>query len=78
MPYPYVREADVMWYKVTWEMIDLREKVNLPLYYPTDTLHRRKSLINAILDGIENNQFNAFIMEKLHAAGIGFITPHSH
>ncbi|MDA3928195.1 MAG: gliding motility protein GldN [Prolixibacteraceae bacterium] len=60
VPYPYVREADVMWSKITWEIIDLREKANLPLYYPTDTLHRRKSLINAILGGIENNQFNAF------------------
>lgn len=60
VPYAYVREADVMWSKVTWEIIDLREKVNLPLYYPTDTLQGRKSLINVILDGIENNQFNAF------------------
>lgn len=58
--YPYVREADVMWSKVTWEVIDLREKVNLPLYYPTDTIHGRKSLINVIMDGIANNQFNAF------------------
>lgn len=60
IPYAYVREADVMWSKVTWETIDLREKKNLPLYYPTDTLHQRKSLINAIIDGIEQNQFNAF------------------
>lgn len=60
VPYSFVREADVMWHKTTWEIIDLREKVNLPLYYPIDTLHRRKSLINAIIDGIENNQFNAF------------------
>ncbi|MBP7507624.1 MAG: gliding motility protein GldN [Prolixibacteraceae bacterium] len=58
--YPFVREADVMWQKVTWEIIDLREKSNLTLYYPTDTLHGRKSLINVILDGIANNQFNAF------------------
>ncbi|MGF7137745.1 type IX secretion system ring subunit PorN/GldN [Roseimarinus sediminis] len=58
--YPFVREADVLWSKVTWEIIDLREKMNLPLYYPTDTLHRRRSLINAIIDGIDQNQFNAF------------------
>jgi gliding motility associated protien GldN len=59
-PYSFVRDADVMWSKTTWEIIDLREKVNLPLYFPIDTLHRRKSLINAIIDGIENNKFNAF------------------
>jgi gliding motility associated protien GldN len=58
--YAHIREADVLWSKVTWQIIDLREKMNLPLYYPTDTLHQRKSLINAIIDGIEQNQFNAF------------------
>lgn len=60
VPYEFIREADVMWSKVTWEIIDLREKMNLPLYYPTDTLHQRKSLINAIMSGIQQNQFNAF------------------
>jgi gliding motility associated protien GldN len=58
--YPFVSEANVLWRKVTWSLIDLREKQNLPLYYPIDTLHNRKSLINAIMDGIEKNQFNAF------------------
>lgn len=33
---PYVREADLMWSKRTWRVIDLREKLNLPLYYPMD------------------------------------------
>ncbi|MCF8362007.1 MAG: gliding motility protein GldN [Prolixibacteraceae bacterium] len=58
--YPFVKEADIMWSKVTWEIIDLREKMNLPLYYPTDTLHNRKSFINAIIDGLEMGHFNAF------------------
>jgi len=58
--YPFVREADVMWSKVTWELIDLREKMNLPLYYPNDTLHGRKSLIMAITEGIRNGQLFAF------------------
>lgn len=58
--YPFVREADVVWQKITWQIIDLREKMNLPLYYPIDEMHQRKSLIKVILDGIEQNQFNAF------------------
>jgi gliding motility associated protien GldN len=60
IPYPFVREADVMWSKVAWEMIDLREKMNLPLYYPIDTIHGRKSLVMAITEGIRNGQLNAF------------------
>jgi hypothetical protein len=35
VPYEYMREADVMWSKVVYRMIDLRQKQNLPLYYPT-------------------------------------------
>jgi gliding motility associated protien GldN len=49
-----------MWSKVTWEIIDLREKMNLPLYYPVDTLHGRKSLIMAITEGIKSGQLFAF------------------
>jgi gliding motility associated protien GldN len=38
IPYEYVREADAMWSKRVWEYIDLREKINLPLYYPLDDI----------------------------------------
>lgn len=38
IPYEYVREADVLWSKRVWQYIDLREKINLPLYYPMDEI----------------------------------------
>lgn len=36
VPYEFVREADVMFQKRVWRTIDLREKINHPLYYPLD------------------------------------------
>lgn len=38
IPYEYVREADVVWSKRVWSYIDLREKINQPLYYPLDEI----------------------------------------
>ncbi len=38
IPYTYVREADVLWSKRVWSFIDLREKINQPLFYPLDEI----------------------------------------
>lgn len=51
IPYPYLREADVMWSKRVWRVIDLKQKINLPLYYPTSPLADRKSLFDLLKDG---------------------------
>jgi gliding motility associated protien GldN len=52
VPYPHIREADVMWYKRIWRDIDLTEKINHPLYYPTSPINDRKSLFDVIRQGI--------------------------
>ena len=46
--YSYVREADMMWSKHIWRAIDLREKINLPLYYPLNELPERSSLFRPL------------------------------
>lgn len=61
VPYPYIREADVMWYRRVWREIDLREKINLPLYYPTEPINDRKSLFDVIKQGIlEDGSITAY------------------
>jgi gliding motility associated protien GldN len=60
IPYPAVREADVMWSKVIWRMIDLREKMNLPLYYPLQPIGERMSLMGLILFGVESEGLQVY------------------
>lgn len=60
VPYPYIREADVMWAKIIWRVLDLREKINLPLYYPVKPIDNRLNLITLLLYGIDNEGLTAY------------------
>ncbi len=53
-PYVHVREADVFIKWRVWRVIDLRMKMNQYLYYPTDTIQDRISLMNLIMEGLQN------------------------
>jgi gliding motility associated protien GldN len=60
VPYEYIREADVMWSKTVYRMVDLRQTQNLSLYYPTKPIGGRMNLVDIILYGIDNEGIRAF------------------
>ena len=51
--FPPVRQADVMYYWTVWRTIDLREKINHPLYFPTEVRGTWRSLGQTIFDAID-------------------------
>ncbi len=64
IPYQFVREADVMWSKVITRMVNLTEKRNLSLYFPTVELDDRKSLIQLMMWGIKNKSLTPFSSDE--------------
>jgi gliding motility associated protien GldN len=56
LPYGYVNDRDILKSKTVFEIIDLDEKVNFPLYYPVDTTNigkDRRSLFDVLLKNIK-------------------------
>ena len=60
IPYAHVREGDVVFEKTVWRMIELREKQNLPLYYPTAPIGSRVNLVNLLLKGVETGEITPY------------------
>ena len=48
IPYPALREADVMYVRRIWQEIDLRQKINQMFYFPVDPIEDRKNLFDVI------------------------------
>ncbi|WP_047247325.1 type IX secretion system ring subunit PorN/GldN [Maribacter thermophilus] len=63
LEYGYVDDRDILWSKTLWETIDLDERVNFPLYYPTDTMdigQNRRSLYHVLLKNLKNGNLEAY------------------
>lgn len=67
LPYGYVEKRDVLWSKNTWEVVDLDERVNFPLYYPIDTINMgsdRRSLFDVIVKNVKNGNIDAIYRDS--------------
>ena len=52
IPYPHLREADVMYKRRIWQEIDLRQKFNHPFYFPLDPIQDRQNLFDVIREAL--------------------------
>ncbi|MHC1778270.1 MAG: gliding motility protein GldN [Lentimicrobium sp.] len=58
--YPWVREADVVWSKRIWRVIDLREKMNQAFYYPEQPHNDLRSLMQVMMDALKEGTITAY------------------
>ncbi len=64
IPYTHLREGDVTWEKRVWRDIDMREKINQPLYYPIEIIVGRNSLFQVLAKYILRGELLAFTSEE--------------
>lgn len=79
--YAYVREADIMWAKRIWRVIDFREKINQYFMFPLTQNNQRINLIELLQQGIRDGEIVPFdpfqgddfklVMTKDEALNIG-------
>ncbi|NDP25929.1 MAG: gliding motility protein GldN [Flavobacterium sp.] len=59
LEYGYVDDRDVLMGKTVWEIIDLSERINFPLYFPIDTANigsDRRSLYDVLTKAIRSGE----------------------
>ena len=59
LPYGYVHDRDVLMGKTVWEIIDLDERINFPLYYPIDSANigkDRRSLYDVLTKAMKDGK----------------------
>ena len=59
LPYGFVDDRDILMGKAVWEIIDLDERINFPMYFPVDTANigsDRRSLFHVLLKAIKSGE----------------------
>lgn len=57
LPYPPLRESDLLWEKNVWRVVDTREKMNLPFRYPP------RPLFTILAEGVQSGRLTAYSVE---------------
>jgi gliding motility associated protien GldN len=64
IPYPYLREADIVWTRRIWRVLDMREKMNQSFYFPEKPQNSWRSFVQIIMDGLREGTVTAYSSES--------------
>lgn len=67
IPYPFLRESDVVWSTMIWKTIDLNESFNQYMYFPLDNDDKsgKKSLAYVLWDAVAGNDIPIYEDDEL-------------
>ena len=76
--FDFIEAENILWSKMVWEYIDLKDKLNFPLYYPVDSTNvesDRRSLFINLLKGIKSGEItevyeDSYFNEKINLKDI--------
>jgi len=71
--YQHLREADALWTKRIWRIIDLREKINFSLYYPIQPMSDRWSLFDILRGHIEKSEPDITLYQVMNPEDINIL-----
>ena len=72
LSYGYIDEKDILKSIVVWEIIDMNDKLNQPLYHNSDGLvSQNKSLFQILIDGIKSGNIDEVYDDELFTTRLG-------
>ncbi len=60
IPYPPLRKADVMWSKRIWRVIDMKQKMNQPFYFPREPHNNWRSFMRVVMDALKEGSITGY------------------
>jgi len=60
IPYPWIRNSDYVWEKRIWRIIDLKEKMNQPMFFPETPHNNWKSFMTVLIDALKEGSMTAY------------------
>jgi gliding motility associated protien GldN len=67
LAYGYVDDRDILWSETIWEVVDLDERINFPLYFPVDTVDirpDRRSLFDVLIKSIKSGELTDIYVDS--------------